>query len=181
MREYWEILSVGRWEPLAMQEIDNLVELLKQQADIYNQMLVKSKEKTDIIINGKVDELDKITKLEKALVSDIAKMEKEREALVSKITKEIGISSEQVTISELIKKLDKNEAERLEELREKILEILKELKEVNNLNSMLIENSLEYTEFSLNVLSAAQVSDNNYGNSGKVSGSKSRSFFDVKL
>jgi len=181
MLVFKKIRGAGRWEPLAMQEINNLVEVLKQQADIYNYLLVKSKEKTDIIINGKVDELDKITKLEKTLVSNLTKLERERETLVNKIAKELGVSSDQAKLSELTKKLDKNETGKLEELREKISEILKELKHVNDLNSTLIENSLEYTEFSLNILSAARVSDNNYGNSGKVSGSKNRSFFDVKL
>jgi len=164
-----------------MQEVDRLVEVLNQQADIYNHMLVKSKEKTDIIVNGKVDELDKITKLEKTLVSDIAKLERERETLVNKIANEIGVSPDQATMSELIKRLDKNETGKLEGLRKKISDTLNELKRINDLNSMLIKNSLEYAEFSLNILSAARVSDNNYGNSGKVSGSKNRSFFDVKL
>ena len=164
-----------------MQKIDSLIEILKQQADIYNYLLDKSKEKTDIIIEGKVDELDRITKLENTLVSDIAKMESRREALVNKIAEEIGTTSDQVTISELIKKIDKNEAEELEGLRNRISGILNELKNINELNSMLIKNSLEYAEFSLNILSTARVSDNNYGDSGKVSGPKNRSFFDVKL
>ncbi|HHV99313.1 MAG TPA: flagellar protein FlgN [Clostridiaceae bacterium] len=164
-----------------MQEVDSLVEVLKQQSDIYDYLLAKSKEKTDIIVNGKVDELDKITKLEKTLLSDIAKLERERETLVNKIAGEIGISPEQATMSELIRRLDKNETGKLEVLRKRVSEVLKELKRINELNSILIKNSLEYAEFSLNILSAARVTDNNYGNSGKVSGSKNRSFFDVKL
>lgn len=164
-----------------MQQVDNLVKVLEQQADIYNLLLVKSKEKTDVIVNGKVDELDKITKLESSLVTDIAKLEREREALVNKIAEEMNVPSEQLTMSELIKRLDKSDAEKLEKLRDRISGILNELKHANELNSRLIKNSLEYVEFSLNILSAAHVTDNNYGNSGKVSGLKNRSFFDVKL
>lgn len=166
---------------MEIQLLDNLIEVLDSQKEIYDKILKLSKNKTDVIINGKVDELEKFTKQEQTFIINIAKLEDERQGLVSKIAEQTEISSDSATLSELIQGLDKNKAEKLESCRKNISEILAELKSVNELNSVLIKNSLEYVEFSLNMFSAAQVSDNNYGNSGKVSTSKKRSLFDIKL
>jgi hypothetical protein len=59
--------------------------------------------------------------------------------------------------------------------------ILSDLKEINSLNSKLIKNSLDYIDFSINILGSLGPSGNNYENSGEAITSKGRNLFDIKL
>jgi len=161
--------------------IDKLIDILEQENRIYSDILNISKNKTDIIVKGKVSDLENIVKLEQSYVIRIDKLENERQETVEKLARELELDEEDINISGIIKKLDQENAQRLNACRESIMNTLEELKSLNELNSKLIKNSLEYIDFSINLLASADSPVNNYSNSGKVNDSKKRSFLDMKL
>lgn len=161
--------------------IDKLIDILEQENRIYSDILNISKNKTDIIVKGKVSDLENIVKLEQSYVIRIDKLENERQETVEKLARELELDEEDINISGIIKKLDRENAQRLNACRESIMHTLEELKSLNELNSKLIKNSLEYIDFSINLLASADSAVNNYSNSGKVNDSKKRSFLDMKL
>jgi flagellar biosynthesis/type III secretory pathway chaperone len=166
---------------LSNQLVEQLIEVLGQEADIYEEILRISKDKTKVIIEGKVTELDNITKVEQSLIFKIRQAEDVRENLVEKLAEELNTNAPDTTISELLKHMKKGQAKKLKSVREKIMSILNELKETNYLNSRLIKNSLQYIDFSINLFSDEDGGSNNYSNSGQVDNSKKRSIMDVKL
>jgi len=163
------------------QKINELLDILDREIKIYEELLKLSKDKTDFIVNGKVTELDSITKLEQTLVLNMGKFEDMREETVSALAKDIGINEANTTISELSKYIDKDQAQRLKEHKSKLLNIIGEIKTKNDLNSKLIQNSIDYINFSVNVLSSTSSGDNNYGNTGNTNEGKKKTYFDVKL
>lgn len=163
------------------QKINELMDILDREAEIYEDILKLSRNKTDFIIKGKVSELDNITKIEQALIMDMAKLEDLREKTVSDLSVDINSNTSQITVTELLKHLDDSQAERLEAYKTNLLGIINEIKDVNDLNSKLIQNSIDYINFSLNILSSAPVADNNYGNTGLTNEAKKKTYFDVKL
>lgn len=161
--------------------INELINVLEQENSIYEDILKISKNKTNIIVEGKVKELENIVKLEQTLVLQMAKLENIRESLVEKLSGEMKLKPEEITITGLVKYLQDGEAGKLKAVQSKIGSTLSELKESNELNSKLIKNSLDYINFSVNILSDASSGSNNYGNNGQVGDSKKKTFFDVKL
>lgn len=163
-------------------DLNRLVEVLGQEAAIYEDILNISLKKTNIIVEGKVTELENITKLEQSVFLKLSKLEDAREELVKKLSEELGLNGGEVTVSELIESLGSEKSKDLETCRNRILNALDRLRSLNELNSRLIRNSLEYIDFSINLIASADGGSNNYGNSGQVSSTAGkRSFFDMKL
>jgi len=58
--------------------INDLMDVLLQESKIYEDILEISKKKTDVIVKGKVSELESITNLEQSLIVKIGKLEETR-------------------------------------------------------------------------------------------------------
>lgn len=158
-----------------------LIEVLNKEASLYEEILALSKNKKDIIVNGNVSELESITKLEQSMILRLGKLENEREDLASRLADELGFGTTEITLKALSSRLPKEQAIEMDSCCKKLSAVLNELKETNSLNSKLIKNSLDYINFSINILSSVGPSDNNYVNSGEAITSKSRNFFDMKF
>lgn len=163
------------------QNVNELIDILGRETGIYEELLKISKDKTELIVKGKVDELDEITKLEQNYIADIGKLEYLREKTVKALTETLGVNHSDITISELIKHLNKDNAKELEECKKNLIDIIEEIKSVNELNSKLIQNSIDYINFSINILSSVPETNNNYGNTGDTKEGVQRNYFDVKL
>ena len=66
-------------------------------------------------------------------------------------------------------------------LQGKIVQVIEDLNNINKLNSKLINNSLDYISFSINLYSDIDTGTNNYGNRGDINESQKRRFLDIKL
>ena len=163
------------------EKLNALFDVLGEETRVYEKILQLSKEKKDIVIEGKVSELEEITKNEQTLVIKLGKLEILRESCVEEIAEQLNIKPSELTISELSEHLNEENAKKLIECKNKLEDVLKELKEINQLNSKLIKNSLDYIDFSLNILSAASETNNNYNNSGEVNDGNKKTFMDIKL
>lgn len=165
-----------------MQElVKELIDILEKERQMYGDILKISRDKTSIIVEGKVSELEKITKLEQSFILQMAKLEDRRESIISALSKAMGEKPEDLNISKIIKSAGDECGEKLKAQQEKMLETINELKNLNDLNSKLIKNSLEYINFSINLLSSAGEEDNNYNVSAEKTSKKGRNFFDLKV
>jgi len=164
-----------------IRNVNELINILTREVEIYQEVLKISKDKTELIVEGKINELDNMTKMEQAFVIDIGKLETLREKVVKGLSDDIGLNPSDITISEIINHLDKEQAQELEICKNNLLSIINEVKTVNDLNSKLIQNSIDYINFSINVLSSIPETNNNYSNTGDAKEGMQRNYFDVKL
>lgn len=161
--------------------IDKLIEVLDKETEMYKSILKLSKNKTDVIVEGKVTELESITRLEQTLILNLGKLEGEREQLVDQIAAQLNTKASDITLSRLGKLLPKEQSSRLANCHKTLPLLLHELGEANGLNAKLIKNSLDYIDFSVNLMTSVASTGNNYGNAGLTGDSKKRNFFDMKL
>lgn len=161
--------------------VRQLTDVLNQENEIYDMLSKISNNKTNLIVGGKVIELESIVKLEQTLVIKISKLEDAREKIVDKLCGLLGKKPEEVTISGLAAQLGQDESAKLKACQEKMLDKINNLKSANNLNSKLIKNSLEYIDFSINMMTSIDSVTNSYGSSGHAGATKKRNLFDVKL
>ncbi|MEN6314953.1 MAG: flagellar protein FlgN [Clostridiaceae bacterium] len=161
--------------------IDTLIDTLKKETDLYEGIQKLSKNKTDAIVEGKVSELESITSLEQSMILKLGKLEEEREKLVEQIALQLNVKASDITITNLKERFSGEQAEKLNGCHNTLSKLVNELSTANELNSKLIRNSLDYIDFSINLLTDAGSTGNNYGTSGMSSNLKKRNFFDIKL
>jgi len=161
--------------------VGNLIEILKEQTAIYSEMLELSFKKREIIKKNEVDGLKAITTAENGLVGKSQRLEKSRLELIKDIALVLNQKPEKMTLEYIIEAIkERPEAEEIRETARALRQILTKLKDINELNRELIQNSLDYIDFSINVIRST-VGDgpafsSPYGDSYDGSGG----FFDVR-
>ncbi len=164
-------------------EVKAVIEILGKEYDCYKDMLELSKSKKKIIVEGKVAELDKMVKLEQNMIFNIGQLEKKREEEVAKLCKALELNSSRINISELMQGLQPEQKKELENVQERLRGILSELKAVNDVNGQLLEQSLEYIDYSINLLAGAGMETGSlYEDIGKNKGKQAdKNIFDTKV
>lgn len=133
--------------------IDELVTTLNEMNDLYEQLIISGKEKKECIIKNNIEKLQKINELETETVGKTLKLDKKREELFSDIAFVLNKNQNDMTLEKLIEYIDKQqEVESVRNARDKAQALLKELKQLNESNGVLINESLNQAEFSMNLL-----------------------------
>ncbi len=161
--------------------LNELINLLEQEMELYENFLKMSKDKTSIIVEGKVKELEKVIEMEQALILQMSKVENQRELIINKISKILNIKPEETTLTMLIEKAGEEQSEKLKAQQGNLAGLLKDLGSVNELNTRLIRSSLDYINFSLNLFANVEDQDNNYSLEGEKPSAKPKSLFDRKI
>ncbi|MGB3367550.1 MAG: flagellar protein FlgN [Acidaminobacteraceae bacterium] len=160
--------------------INELVDALDKECDIYSELSEIADNKKQIIIDGKIKELDKITIREQGLAMTLVRLENIREKIVDKIMLELNLTNIE-TISELISKLDIESKVKLNKSKDKLIGAIKDIKNKNELNGELIKQSLKYIDFNIELLAGLE-EDNKYKATGENPEMIQRkSMFDFKV
>lgn len=163
--------------------IHDLITVLDQQKECYEGLLTLARYKTDSIVNREMEFLEEVLKREQEFIGRSARLEKNREMLLKDISSVLNTNLKELTISRLITMLDKTPDEQgeLRQVREELLEIVEELKNHNRTNEGLLQQSMEFINFTLNALQSRNTySPGNYQNKGDEPEQESVSFFDTK-
>ncbi|NLP33665.1 MAG: flagellar protein FlgN [Clostridiales bacterium] len=146
--------------------IEELIDVLDKELDIYQQLIPISNEKTQIIIKNDLTELQAITDKEQLAVDQISALEHKRDTIMENIKIVINRkSSDNLNLKTLIQLLEgqTKEQKKLSILHDKLNTTIGQLMENNRRNKSLIEQSLEMIEFNLNVIQSSRMAQgNNY-------------------
>lgn len=103
-------------------------------------------------MEGKVSQLEQLTGVEQRLLLNVGGLEQQREEVVDELARLLDIPADELNISVAVEQAEDELKEKLIALKDEIENTLKDLKEVNDLNSELIKKSLEYIDFSINLI-----------------------------
>jgi hypothetical protein len=162
-----------------MSKLDDLILTLQKQEEIYDKVLNLSKDKKKIIVENKIKELEDLTRKEETLVASLLKLESIRDKIVDEISQEKGIKQVQ-NITELYKYIDPYSKQKIESIKQRLGGTVDELQKENDLTRQLIEQSLDYIKFNLDLMLSL---DEKLGYSkGAVDNeSRKKNLFDVKV
>ncbi|ADL69673.1 FlgN family protein [Thermoanaerobacterium thermosaccharolyticum DSM 571] len=147
-----------------MPDINDLFDVLDGEMLLYKDLLDISTKKTDVIIHGKIQELDNMTKVEGSIICRLSKLEEEREKILSGYD-----DTGEITISELCKMLPEDDSKKLKKIQKEFESLLKALNDRNELNKSLLQQSIEYVNYSIGLISSNLVQDNGiYGDNGSI-------------
>jgi len=154
-----------------------LIDILQAQSELYSELLETSRQKKASLLSSDIEAIRLATVRENGLIGRLRKTESEREKITADLTAKIHIPASGLTLADLISRVDDTATRgQLNDLRARIRSLMDELKAVNERNRVLINQSLEYIDFSMNLLRNA-VSVPNYPGAEEIHG---QVFFDAR-
>lgn len=163
-------------------QAEKIIEILNKEYAYYKDLLELSNKKKTIVVEGKVSELDKIVRFEQNLIFDLGQLEKQREQELQKFCQMLGVDGK-TNVSELIKHIPQRLANKLTELKKNLGNTISELQNLNNINGQLIQQSLDYIEYSINMVTSTGPSNSVYSDmKGESRGlDNKKRLFDTKI
>lgn len=136
--------------------MENLIDVLSQECVQYEELLELSQRKTRVIVEGNLEELQKITDEEQVLVSRINHLDSSREEVTRDVANVLNKDVAALKLSNLIDMLAARPAEQklLAQAHDRLQQAVKGLQQVNEQNQNLIANALEMVEFEMNLMQA---------------------------
>ena len=163
------------------QVLEELLDLLTTQKGILENLLELAYLERLTIIKGENDKLEEVVRSELRELSKLGSIEKKRAALHQTISKEFGLATKDITVSEIVRRALPDEREALRNMQSELTELIGRHAEINKENRELIETHREYSEAMLNLLVESEDPLNNfYDGDGKATPGRKKTtgFFD---
>ena len=143
--------------------IEELIQVLEQEKDIYQRLIPIAENKTQIIVKNDLTELQKITNEEQLVVDQVNVLERRREEIIINIGTVINRKPEALDLKTLVQLLEQQPKEQkaLSILHDSLKDTIQRLVEINNRNKSLIQQSLEMIEFNMNFIQSTRMSPGN--------------------
>lgn len=135
-----------------------MLDIMEDQLGVYRSLLSLALQKQPVLVKGELPQLERITREEELLILQVGRLEEQRQSLLQALANHFILSPEDLTLSELIKRTDRETGAKFEKLFEELTGVLKELADVNQNNSDLIKSSLDYINFSMKLLADTDTS-----------------------
>ena len=143
--------------------IDELIDTLEKEYEIYQQLIPVAEEKTQVIVKNDLNSLQEITDREQLAVDRINALENKRETVMMNIKTVINRKSDNINLKALIGLLEKQPKEQkaLSLIHDNLKGTIQRLVQVNERNRSLIQQSLEMIEFNMNFIQSTRMSPGN--------------------
>ncbi|UMZ74997.1 flagellar export chaperone FlgN [Natranaerofaba carboxydovora] len=140
---------------------NDLIKNLEEQLATQKLLLEYAHEKKDLLVDGRINELEELLKKEEKIVVKSGKLEKHRESTQKELNEKLNLTGEDPTkedpvLTDFIEASEGKEREKLDQLFEELTKILAELKELNQQNNQLIQQSLQYVNTALDLYTASE-------------------------
>lgn len=144
-----------------------LIENLEEQLATQKLLLDFAREKKNLLIEGKVSELEDLLKREEEVVVKSGKLEGVRENIQKELREKLEFAEDDPArddpvLSDYIEASEGEERQKLDKLYEELTIVIAELKELNRQNNQLIQQSLEYVNIALDLYTSAEKDPGTY-------------------
>jgi len=133
--------------------LTDIMQTLEQQTGLYEQLLNTAKEKTPVLIHNEVEQLNGLVQRERKLIAEAEKLEQARILHTHRYFSSLGYISRMNTLRELIRAVNQpEEKQQLLNKQQELQAVLGELKRNNDLNQQLIQQSLAFINYSIDLV-----------------------------
>lgn len=160
--------------------IDQLTLALKKEQEIYDAVIVLSKDKQMAIVNNDLNRLQIIMEKEKTYSLSLVKLEEIRSKTINQLVKDYDLI-EINNLSDFYPFMNDRDVREIESIRTRLVNTVKILGQKNDLNRQLLEQSIEQVEFDLNLLTTIGDGSVNYENNAVDTDVERKSIFDRKI
>lgn len=140
--------------------IQELIQTLQSEDDLYKELIPIATKKTEIIIENDLASLQEITKQEQLTIEKINALEHKREEVIINIGTVLNRKPEALNMQTLVSLLEKQpkEQKELALVHDSLKQTISTMMMVNNRNKSLIHQSLEMIEFNMNLIQSTRMS-----------------------
>ncbi|WP_147535362.1 flagellar protein FlgN [Bacillus marasmi] len=132
--------------------LKNLIEILVSMVDAHKRLLDLTKEKRQVLIEGDHQNLLQMTHRENSIAIEIEKLENQRKQFVEEYLKTNGYRGTSFTLEEIIKLLNDAHIEAtMTKIAKQLRTLVQEISTINKGNQQLIETTLAYLQYSMNM------------------------------
>ncbi len=160
---------------------DKLIALLAELSELCQGLLELSKQKREFLIAGQAQKLEAVTRQEEVLILRIGKLEVLREKVLQEIAAAHQLNTQGLTISQLRQLADEEVANKIKEFEQVFSSITNELVPLNQLNTQLIQQSLNFVNYNINLLAQTQTGPTYAAKGSSGQNQPSRNFLDAKV
>lgn len=166
--------------------IETLITTLEEESELYDALTKESMAKTPAIVANDLAKLTEANTREQAIVDKITAVSHRRDKILTEIATVLSKDAKTITVSEVIQTMGKQPEFQhpLIDIKSRLLKQVETLRQISIHNRDLLQESLEMTEYSINLIQSlnqapetANYSGANY--SGSTLGN-SNSSFDTK-
>ncbi|WP_159885432.1 flagellar protein FlgN [Paenibacillus puerhi] len=163
--------------------LDAILHTMTELNEVHDNLLDMAEQKRHVIVKNEVDKLSHLVARENKLLKRIEELDTQRIEATGNFLIEKGYKpNPKVTISDLTKIIfNIDEKRTLLEEQKRLLAKIRKLRELNQLNQQLIEHSLAYIDYSLDLMVGPPEDEVFYHNPNQpASGIKRLGIFDTK-
>ncbi len=156
-----------------------IVDVLKDEINLYTEIVNLSKKKTDVIVDGDTKGLEEITKKEHYFIKQAIQLERNRDECLKELKLKYGDDTkESWTLSDVLVNASEDERQVLTDLGNQLIGLINEQAKLNDINARLINSNLEY----INTLIARIGDSSTYKTDGTINKTNSNlSILDRKV
>jgi FlgN protein len=158
-----------------------IIHALEKLLELHNGLLELSRKKTEAVKTGSMDTLMTLIARERKQIRKVEKAETERMKLVTEWFAANDLAEEEHTITMLLNRLETGQLKtKLLDITTRLTEVVTLLKQQEGLNHALIQQSMQFVQYSLDLINPT-IQSINYGSaSDKQNESATQSLFDSK-
>lgn len=163
--------------------IQALLETMERLQESHESLLELAQDKTQIIVSNNLEQLNLMVNKESKWIRVISEANQQRILLINSYLISRGYNPNPlITVGDLIKVIfNAQEKQALMQAQQKLLATVMQLKSVNNFNQELIEQSLSFINYTVDLVLGAPEDDVIYQNPNQQTyGTKRLSVFDTK-
>lgn len=134
--------------------VQGLLETMVKLIQVHVSLLELANQKTNILVLNQVDKLNQIVNKETSIMKQITALDLQRIENISNLLIEKGYKpNPNITVGDLIKIVVRAEDKKLlSDAQKQLLNTIEQLREKNQLNQKLIEHSLAFIEYSMDLV-----------------------------
>lgn len=161
--------------------IEQLKEALRQEIKLYQAILDLAAQKTRLVIENHVRELEKLTEKEQQFIREMSRFEQIRQSLLQHYALEKELEEAPQNLSGLLLFLQKNEQQEVKDLRDKLANLVQQISEKNQLNEALIQQSLDFIKLNIELLTQDDSATTPYDKKADENKKQQKQLFDAKF
>ncbi|MCQ6563556.1 flagellar protein FlgN [Paenibacillus mendelii] len=132
--------------------VQPIIEILQQQEEVYRQLITTAEQKTPVLVNNDLKQLNIIMKQERALVKKAEELEKLRYQMTYSYFAKLGTRYRYKLVDLIQVVYVVEEKKSLMRFHTDLNALLSTLQTKNELNQQLIQQSLSFLDYSLDLL-----------------------------
>lgn len=136
------------------QSLNQMLTVMEEQTKIMSDLIALSRKKSEALVESKLEELDLLLRGEQALIWQMGRLEERRFQLQVEVARQLNLHPSQLTLERLLQSVPSDFQQKCQTVAEQYGASARELSEVNQLNTELIQQSMAFVDFSLQLLGA---------------------------